>query len=105
MASLSERTIASIAALRRPRVVVISLRKDIDAALADGLTLTEIWQQLQAEGAFSAGYDRFRRLVRRYVTRSSSPSRPSRSRTGKATATAATPGFTYNPTPNPDELF
>lgn len=98
--TLSERTVASRAALHSPRHVVISLQKDIAQAISDGLTLSEIWRQLHAEGAFPAGYDRFRKLVRRFITLSAK--KQTRTRT---TPAAATPGFTFNPNTNPNDLF
>jgi hypothetical protein len=89
--TLSQRTIANPVALRRPRLVVLSLKKEIEQALGEGLTLAELWRQLHAEGAFPAGYNRFRILVRRLITSPPAPKRPHRPRT-----TAASPA------PKPD---
>jgi len=41
---LSQRTIANLIALRRPRLVVLSLKKEIEQALGEGLTLAELWR-------------------------------------------------------------
>ena len=68
-------TIANLVALRRPRLVVLSLKREIEQALGEGLTLAELWRQLHAEGAFPAGYNRFRILVRRLITSPPAPKR------------------------------
>lgn len=88
---LSQRTIANLVALRRPRLVVLSLKKEIEQALGEGLTLAELWRQLHAEGVFPAGYNRFRILVRRLITSPPAPKRPHHPRTTSA-----------SPAPKPD---
>jgi hypothetical protein len=97
--TLSKRTIESLCALRHSRAVVLALQKEIAQALADGLTMSEIWQQLHEEGAFPAGYDQFRRLVRRFVTK------PAR-KTVRASAPSpvASTGFIFNPRTNLKDL-
>lgn len=98
--TLSKRTLERMSAKRRPRLVVIALQKEIAQALGDGLTLSEIWRQLHDEGAFPAGYDRFRRLVRRFVTQPAT--KPTRARTARPSPST---GFTFNPNSNSNDLF
>lgn len=97
--SLSQRTIANLVALGRPRLVVLSLRKEIEQALSDGLTLAEIWRQLHTEGVFPARYDRFRFLVRKLITQPSK--KPERTRT---TTSEVSSGFTLTRNVNPKDL-
>jgi hypothetical protein len=97
--TLSQRTVTNPVALRRPRLVVLSLKKEIEQALGEGLTLAELWRQLHAEGAFPAGYNRFRILVRRLITSPPAPRRPHRPRptaTSSATERDGSAGFTLS---------
>jgi Family of unknown function (DUF5338) len=104
IATLSQRILAGMTDLRRPRIVVIAMQKEIAKALADGLTLSEVWSQLHTEGLFPAGYDRFRRLVRQFVPHA--PSKSARKRPARAVKTQPeTPGFVFNPMSDPKELF
>jgi hypothetical protein len=97
--TLSKRTTENLSARNKPRLVVLALQQDIGQALTDGLMLSEIWRQLHAEGAFPAGYDRFRRLVRRFVTKRSK--KPTRS---NAPSAVASTGFILSRNLNPKDL-
>ena len=104
--TLSQRTVANLVTLRRPRLVVLSLKNDIEQALSEGLTLAELWRQLHWEGAFPAGYNRFRILVRRLIPSPPAPKSPHRPRpTATATKPDGSAGFTLSRNVNAKDLI
>jgi hypothetical protein len=105
--TLSQRTIANLVTLRRPRLVVLSLKNEIEQALSEGLTLAELWRQMHSESAFPAGYNRFRILVRRLITPPPAPKRSHRPRptaTSPATKPDGSAGFTLSRNVNAKDL-
>lgn len=91
----------------------LAVRDDIREALAAGFTLMAVWTNLCDEGRIELGYDAFLNYVSRYIrrdkrtARSAPPAPTVKQPVGPAKPADATmvEGFTFNPTPNKEDLL
>lgn len=98
----------------RNRAVVLALRQEIHQALDDGWPVATIWRTLQEEKKVDFSYQAFRlyvnKLVRkqageRLVTPPVHRAPVSTTKKPKPSLKGTGSGFTFDPTPNEDELF
>lgn len=112
----------------RPRTIAkisfLALKNDIEEALSSGFTMLMIWEHLRETKRLTVSYNTFTKYVSSYITKKqaeNSPESKSRpvqfsepkkeSEKKKPAKIAAKPmrekgaGFTFNPTPNPEDLL
>ena len=90
------------------RAIILALRNDIQQALDDGWSVLAVYQTLYDEGRVIFSYQAFRRYVNRIhlgklATEKRPPKQPNKT-AFKSSAAPAT-GFSFNPTPNKEELL
>lgn len=81
----------------------LEARDDVRAALAAGYAIKTIWSNMREAKRIPFGYDAFLHYVHRHVQEI--PSSPSTGLKPPANATAGPRGFTFNPSPNKEELL
>lgn len=113
MKTLSER-IAERAREKSPcaphsnRAVILALRNDIQQALDDGWSVLAVYDTLYDEGRVTFSYQAFRRYVNRiHLGKLVTEKRPPKQTNKTAFKSSAAPatGFSFNPTPNKEELL
>lgn len=113
MKTLSER-IAERAREKSPcaphsnRAIILALRNDIQQALDDGWSVLAVYDTLYDEGRVTFSYQAFRRYVNRiHLGKLVTEKRPPKQTNKAAFKSSAVPmsGFSFNPTPNKEELF
>lgn len=90
------------------RAVILALRTDIQQAFDDGWSVLAVYQTLHDEGRVTFSYQAFRRHVNRLLL-----GKPEAKKQRPATlkkSVAVSPekpiqSFTFNPTPNKEDLF
>lgn len=97
------------------RATVMALRDDIRLALNDGWSMRQVWLTLRDEGRLDFGYQAFRRYVRLFALagpssvgshRASAPSISGpQIGTSNHSPAGSTPGFHFDPQPDPREVF
>lgn len=90
------------------KAAFLALKKDIDSALADGWSIKLVWETLVEEGKISFSYKTFCGYVARLIAAEKKPSMQEKTREDKLRETKPKneiKGFTFNPIPNPEELF
>jgi len=119
--SLSER-IAARAAGKKPshggqnRAVFLALRVDIKQALDDGWPIKSIWETLHAEKKIDFSYQAFWNYVNHLILSPPAPTNQvsdqklnaKTTQSGQKPKTTEAPtmgGFTFNPTPNREDLI
>jgi hypothetical protein len=119
MKTLSERIAERINTQKsQNRAVFLALRNEITQALADGWPMKTIWQTLHEEGKVLFGYDAFINHVKRLIKVEQPAQHPTplpKAKVAKVaevaplhqpkTVKASVPGFTFNPSPNKDDLL
>lgn len=101
--------------VRKNKVAFLALKDDISEALEKGWSVTTIWETLRDEGSITASYNTFRLYILKYLNgqkpgcsqNEAVEQRPKRfvENHAKKTKTAPMPSFTFNPKPNPENLF
>lgn len=113
MKTLSER-IAERACEKSPcaphsnRAIILALRNDIQQALDDGWSVRAVYQTLYDESRVTFSYQAFRRYVNQiHLGKPTVEKRPPRQPNKPAfkSNTAPATGFSFNPTPNKEELL
>lgn len=112
MKTLSERIaerarVKSASAPHSNRAIVLALRADIQQALDDGWSVLAVHQTLHDEGRVTFSYQAFRRYVNQIHLSRTSPEKRRRKQAGKTafkSSVAPVPGFSFNPSPNKEEL-
>lgn len=100
---------------RKNKVEFFALKDDISEALEKGWSIAIIWETLKDEGSLTATYNIFRLYILKYLNgqkpgysqKDAIEQRSKRligNNTKKASA-APTSSFTFNPKPNPKDLF
>jgi len=108
-------------AASRPRkdknvVAFLAVRNDVQVAIEAGYSIKTIWEHMCEVGKISQRYETFRKHVRRYITHAPSTAKitnPEPQNTQKVQNLSSSKsdkppkgdGFSYNPTPNKEELF
>ena len=90
------------------KAAFLALKKDIASALADGWSIKLVWETLVEEGKVSFSYKTFCGYVARLIAAEKKPSMQEKPREDKQKETKPKneiKGFTFNPIPNPEELF
>ena len=94
------------------KVAFIALQKDIEKALATGWSMKVIWETLTEEGKISFTYKTFRTFVSRLIRLPEERNdcvtleiKNAKDGTKKKSNATGIPGFTFHPTPNPEELL
>lgn len=94
------------------KVAFIALQKDIEQALASGWSMKVIWETLKEEGKITFSYKTFRVFVSRLIKLDEEKNdcvtpeiKNTKDGTKKKSAAPGIPGFTFHPTPNPEELL
>jgi hypothetical protein len=90
------------------RAIILALRNDIQQALEDGWSVLAVYHTLYDEGRVTFSYQAFRRYVNRIhlgklATEKRLPRQPSKT-VFKSSATPVS-GFSFNSTPNKEELL
>ena len=100
----------------KSRAVLLALREEIQQAIHDGWPIKAIWELLKTEGKIDVGYHAFNKRVNRLIkpslvkmdtqTQESKKETPKKN-TQVVTKTSSTQasGFTFNPTPNKEDLL
>jgi hypothetical protein len=128
MATTLSQRIAQRAQTKKPtqqgknRAAFLAVRDDVQNALNDGWSVKTIWETLREEGRIQFGYDAFMGYVKRLI-RSGQPTAPTRDASstvlpsekrdqGKPAPEAAAKkadnaigGFTFDPSPNKEDLL
>ncbi|EHY0174131.1 TraK family protein [Salmonella enterica] len=108
-------------------VAFLAVRADVEAALAAGYALVTIWEHMRETGKVKFSYETFRSHARRHIKakaadvpaapqdkaaaappapKTPEPRRPKQGGKADKPAPAAAPtGFTFNPTPNKEDLL
>lgn len=105
-------------------VAFMAVKTDVQAAIAAGYSLVTIWEHMRETGKVKFSYETFRSHARRHIKltaptatpakpvepppapRSSGPGQPEQGAKPHRPAQPAPPaGFTYNPTPDREELL
>ena len=116
MKTLSERIAERVNTKKsQNRAAFLALRSEITQALADGWPMKTIWQLLHEEGKVTFGYDAFINHVKRLIKVEQPAQHPTPLPKAKVaevaplhqpkTVKANVPGFTFNPSPNKDDLL
>lgn len=113
MKTLSERIADRVrgntaCALHSNRAVILALRTDIQQAFDDGWSVLAIYQTLHEEGRVNFSYQAFRRHVNRILLGKPAVKRqrPANVKTSVAVSSEKPiDSFTFNPTPNKEDLF
>ncbi len=97
------------------KVAFLALKEDIHEALLMGWSKKVIWETLVEEGKIEFSYKTFRTYVSQLIVSSQSPEQSTQTvseiKTPKAgdnnerKPNQGIPGFTFRPTPNPEELL
>lgn len=102
------------------RAAFLAVRDDVKEAIDDGWPVKEIWETLYEEGKVSFSYETFRTYVNRLIRAKRLETERDRvagkdAGGGKSdqgsvrpvhkNSTAGLPSFTFNPTPNKDDLL
>lgn len=90
------------------RAIILALRNDIQQALDDGWSVRAVYQTLYDESRVTFSYQAFRRYVNRiHLGKLATEKRPPRQPNKTAFKSSAAPatGFSFNPTPNKEELL
>ncbi len=97
------------------RATVVVLRDDIRLALRDGWSMRQVWLTLREEGRLDFGYQAFRRHVRllalstptsvAVLPASTTPISGLDVGAPRRPSTESTPGFRFDPQPDPREVF
>ena len=121
--SLSERIAARATGKKQSRsgqnrASFLALRVDIKQALDDGWPVKSIWETLHAEKKIDFSYQAFWNYVNRLILSPPAPTNPvsDQKLNAKTTQSGQPPepkttqaptmgGFTFNPTPNKEDLF
>jgi len=100
---------------RKNKVEFLALKDDISEALEKGWPVTAIWETLRDEGRITSSYNTFRLYIFKYLNgqkpgysqKETIEQRPKRLVENHARKTKASPmpSFTFNPKPNPEDLF
>ncbi len=87
----------------------LAQREPITQALADGWSVLQIWKTLHQEGTITTGYPAFCRQVNRWIRARSARAPRVQAGTFASTLTHPKPpgigGFTYESTPNQEDLL
>ena len=105
-------------------VAFLAVRTDVVKALEAGYSIKTIWAFLKDQGRITSSYEMFRRHTQRHIKKALSPhlgdqakgeksaqqERGPKVRKPKApepriSKSAGIPGFTFNPTPNKEDLI
>ncbi len=108
----------------RPRTIAkisfLALKNDIEEALSSGFTMLMIWEHLRETKRLEVSYNTFTKYVSTHITNKKAetekkteqrPARLAAPQKTKDVTPAAKPmrekgtGFTFNPTPNPEDLL
>ena len=90
------------------KVAFLALQTDIAAALKDGWSKKAIWETLSLEEKISFSYKTFCLYVSKFIESQHQPNSQEKSKEDKQKETKAKneiKGFSFNPIPNPEELF
>lgn len=90
------------------KAAFLALKKDIDAALADGWSIKLVWETLSEEGKIAFSYKTFCGYVARLIATEKKPSQQENTKEGekvKSKINNEIRGFTFNPKPNLEELL
>lgn len=96
------------------KVAFIALKKDIQEALDAGWSMKVIWETLLEEKKISFSYKTFRTYVTQLILSSSNVNiepvasiskKPKDGNVSKSNTKTGIPAFTFQPTPNPEELL
>ena len=115
MKTLSER-IAERACEKSPcaphsnRAIILALRNDIQQALDDGWSVRAVYHTLYDEGQVTFSYQAFRRYVNRIhlgklATEKRLPRQQPNKTAFKSSAAAPVKEFSFNPSPNKEDLL
>lgn len=93
------------------KVAFIALQNDIENALEAGWSMKVIWETLSEEGKITFGYKTFRIFVSRLIKSTDKQDgvtpdiKNAKDGTKQKSTVPGIPGFTFHPTPNPEELL
>jgi|TARA_Y100000588_G_C14163062_1_gene885684 hypothetical protein len=87
------------------KVAFLALKDDIESALKDGWSKKAIWETLTLEEKISFSYKTFCLYVSRLINTPNAQEKLREDKQREVKPKNEIKGFTYNPVPNPEELF